>query len=145
MTKLTLTFVGRYTTKRDGTPLVTKAGKPYTSLRIKCAEYGDQFISGFDNATTRDWKVGDTVEAEVEKKGEYLNFSTPKPTGGLSQDDKDMLQKMYREIYAIRETMVVIKQLLEANGSIEKPEYPESNGATAFDEPEEVKAEDIPW
>lgn len=78
MEKLTLTFVGRYTTKKDGTPLVGKTGKPYTSLRIKCNEYGDKYLSGFDGAATQGWKEGDVVEVEVEQKGEYLNFSVPR-------------------------------------------------------------------
>lgn len=78
MEKVTLTFVGRYDTKKDGTPLLTKAGKPYTSLRIKCNEHGDKYLSGFDGSQTKDWKIGDTVDIEVEEKGEYLNFSVPK-------------------------------------------------------------------
>jgi hypothetical protein len=77
--KLTLTYVGRFTQKKDGTPLVTTAGRPYTSLRLKANEYGDKYISGFDNPQIAGWKIGDVVEADVETKGEYLNFSVPKP------------------------------------------------------------------
>lgn len=81
--KATLTFVGRYTTKKDGTPLVGGNGRPYTSLRIKTQEHGDKFLSSFDGPETKEWKVGDTVDIEVEQKGDFLNFSYPKkPRGG---------------------------------------------------------------
>lgn len=73
MTSLTLTFVRR-------TPKTSQAGKPYTSLSIKCNEYGDKYLSGFDGKETASWKVGDTVEADVEEKGQYLNFKVPKAT-----------------------------------------------------------------
>jgi len=82
METLKLTFVGRYDKKKDGTPLVSAKGKPYTSVRIKTEEYGDQYLSGFGGVGNANWKVGDTVEVEVEKKGEYLNFSLPKGSNG---------------------------------------------------------------
>lgn len=103
--KLTITFVGRYTTKKDGSPLIGANGKPYTSLRLKANEYGDKFLSGFDNAQTRGWKVGDTVEVDVEQKGEYLNFSVPqKPAGGAIE--LDMLRR------EISTNTTVLKQIL---------------------------------
>lgn len=74
----TLTFVGRYTTKKDGSALVSSQGKPYTSVRIKTQEHGDKFISGFGNAENAHWKAGDTVDIEVVQKGDYLNFTMPK-------------------------------------------------------------------
>lgn len=56
----------------------SRTGKPFTSLGIKTQEHGEKWLSGFDNAQTKDWKQGDTVEIEVEQKGDYLNFSVPK-------------------------------------------------------------------
>jgi len=62
----------------------SKTGKPFTSLGIKVAEgdYKDRWISGFDGLQTKEWKDGDTVEVEVEKKGDFLNFSLPKKDSG---------------------------------------------------------------
>lgn len=58
----------------------SKAGKPYVSVGIKCDAHGDRFINGFGNKENANWKVGDTVEVDIEQKGEYLNFSMPKAT-----------------------------------------------------------------
>lgn len=78
MTKLTLTKV--YTTNKDkeGNELKSKKGIPYTRMSIKAQEYGDKWISGFQNKDNKDWKEGDTVEVEIKENGEYLNFETPK-------------------------------------------------------------------
>ena len=75
--KVKLTSVQRYTTDKDNQPLKTKDGRPYTRITIRCAEYGDKFLSGFDNFQSQNWKQGDTVDIEVEQKGEYLNFKIP--------------------------------------------------------------------
>lgn len=62
-------------------PLTSKTtGKPFTSVRIKTREYPGKIISGFANVDNADWEVADVVEANVEQKGTYLNFSTPKNT-----------------------------------------------------------------
>ena len=66
-----------------------RTGKPFTSRGIKCNEYGEKWLSGFAGKENADWRVGDTVEVEVETKGEYLNFTTPKGTfqkGGTAPD-----------------------------------------------------------
>ena len=81
----TLTQVNRYTTKKDGSALVTSKGRAYTSIRIKTQEYGDKQISGFGNSENENWKVGDSVDITITPKGEYLNFEMPKRdsnTGG---------------------------------------------------------------
>lgn len=104
MEKVTLSFVGRYTTDKNNNPLVSKkTGKPYTSLRIKTNEHGDKYLSGFDSAETKEWKVGDVVEVEVEQKGEYLNFSVPKANhrpagGGMSEEQFALLMREVRAI-----------------------------------------------
>ena len=129
--KLTLTYAGRFTTKKDGSPLIGKNGRPYTSLRIKANEYGDKYISGFESAETKDWKAGDTVEADVEDTGQYLNFNVPKKqAGGMSADDMAYIK---RELTAIRQEQVMVRQLLQAKGQIPKADavsvdipYPEN-------------------
>ena len=87
MEKLTLTYVGRF-------PKKSKEGKDYTSISVKCREYGDKYLSGFGNAWNEKWKDGDVVEVDVTKKPaidkegkatEYINFSKPDPTTELSK------------------------------------------------------------
>lgn len=82
--KVTLTAVNR----KDR---VSKAGKPYVSLGIKTQEHADKWLSGFEGKQTKNWKVGDTVEIEVEQKGKYLNFSVPKLPEGYSFQNEDMV------------------------------------------------------
>jgi GH35 family endo-1,4-beta-xylanase len=78
--KLTLTKVYRNDKDKQGQPLRTKDGRAYTRLAVKCVEYGDKYISFFGHKDNASWKEGDTIEAEVEQRGEYLNGSTkPKP------------------------------------------------------------------
>src|ERR1700687_3657973 len=59
-----------------------KTGKPFTSLGLQTEEYGEKWMSGFNNTQTANWKAGDTVEIEVEQKGEYLNFNVPRKDSG---------------------------------------------------------------
>ena len=72
MTKITITAISRKE------KISTRTNKPFTSLGLKTQEHGEIWLSGFGNASNKDWKVGDTVDVEIVQKGEYLNFETPK-------------------------------------------------------------------
>jgi hypothetical protein len=138
--KQTLTFVARYTKDKMGNPLMTKTGKPYVSIRVKTNEHGDKFISGFGNAQNENWKVGDEVEMDIEQKGEYLNFTMPKPTDVLKGDLETVkidIERIYREVFAIRETLVMLRQLME------KAKVIPSNESAEY--PDEINPEDIPF
>ena len=78
-----LTKITRFTTYKDGKPLVTKDNRPYTRVRIQTNEHAGEWLSGFENADTAHWQEGDTVEINVKQAGIYLNFSTPKQTDVL--------------------------------------------------------------
>ena len=60
----------------------SKKGRPFTSLGLKCEEYGERWLSGFGNARNKDWKKGDKIEVEVENTGQYLNFTMPEEEKG---------------------------------------------------------------
>ena len=62
-----------------------RTGKAYVSRSIKTNEHGDKWISGFKGKENEGWREGDTVEVEIETKGEYLNFSVPK--GGTTRSN----------------------------------------------------------
>lgn len=146
MEKVTLTFVGRYTTKKDGSPLIGGNGKPYTSLRIKTNEHGDKFMSGFDNAQTKDWKVGDTVEIDVEQNGEYLNFSVPRAARPGSGMSSEQFERLYKEVYAARVTSVQILQALKDAGIVKdlvpgtSVEYPKETAKEVDWNPKDAEA-----
>ena len=115
-----MTFVGRYTKDKNDQPLVSKkTGKPYTSLRIKCNEYGDKYLSGFDGPATQSWKEGDTVEVEVKPNGEYLNFEVPRTNkgGGMSPEQFQMILQAIRDVGArIEKKVDDLRTALEAEG-----------------------------
>ena len=74
--KLTLTKIHRSNKDKDGKELIGKSGRPYTRVGIKTMQYGEKWLSGFENRQNANWREGDTVELVVEEKGEYLNFRT---------------------------------------------------------------------
>lgn len=123
MQQITLTKVIRYTTNKDGTPLVTKDGRPYTRVTIKAQEYGDKFISGFGNKDNASWKEGDRVEAIVEQKGEYLNFSTPKKEDATNEK----LQEILNAIVRLKIQLEVIKDAVvpKARATAQYNDFPD--------------------
>jgi len=80
METLKITRITRFTEDREGNPLITSKGKPYTRVLINTDKYEGQNISGFGNKMNQNWKEGDTIEVLVEKKGQWLNFKTQLPT-----------------------------------------------------------------
>lgn len=121
MKKITLTKVFRSDKDKNGNLLKTKDGRGYTKIAIKAQEYGDKWLSGFDNKITCNWKEGDVVEVDVEQKGEYLNFKT------VSE-----FQKLWLAIKEINTNLAEIRA---------------SNGMAAFGTDTEVKqvVEDNPF
>lgn len=66
-------------TAMNKTPRISKkTGKAFVSLGIKTDQHGDAWLSGFAGKENEAWAVGDTVEIDIQQKGEYLNFSVPK-------------------------------------------------------------------
>ena len=81
--KLTITRISRKSTDKDGNPLMTSDHRPYERLGIKVREYGEKWLSGFSSQWNQDWKEGDTVDADVEENGQYLNLKKPDPMSEL--------------------------------------------------------------
>lgn len=57
--------VGVFATKKDGTALMTKTGKPYKKATLKFTETGDKLVSSMVWDGNPDPKVGDVLEGEV--------------------------------------------------------------------------------
>lgn len=121
--KVTLTAVNR--TER----VSKKTGKPFTSLGIKTQEHGDKWLSGFDGKQTRNWKDGDTVDIDVEQKGDYLNFSVPKVPEGMSVPSEDMM--FIRNVLGrIVAQLDAIEEELKMKPKVDN--YPQDNGEPVF-------------
>lgn len=89
METITISKITRYSKNSDGDELVTRDGKPYVRVVIECDEHKGKKISGFGSIGNAQWKAGDKVQVEIEQKGEYLNFKTPKASGGSSFTEAD--------------------------------------------------------
>lgn len=140
MEKLTLTRVKR--TQRTS----SKTGRPFTSLGIQCKEYGDKWLSGFDGKETQDWVEGSVVEVEIEKKGDYVNFSVPKSShqkfdGGITKDDIALIN---RKLDAIFTEQKMIRGIL-ADAGMKKVERNSDGSPVPFQDMDEPKDGDLPW
>ena len=78
MEKVTITGIWRNTTDKQGNPLKSAKGFPYTKLSFKCKEHGDRYVGGFGNKDNEAWVVGSVVEVIIKENGQYLNFDMPK-------------------------------------------------------------------
>lgn len=88
------------TERKDGTPIVTKGGDPYTKVTIETINgtklYGNSFKEDDD---VRNWRDGETHKVIVEQNGEYLNFI---PADDVNQDNK-ILQEILKVLKEIRD------------------------------------------
>ena len=84
ITKITLTRVFATDKNKDGTPLMSKLGKPYSKMSIKCVEHGDKWLSGFKGKENEFWKEGDQVDVIVKQNGDFLNYDVPKAEDKLA-------------------------------------------------------------
>jgi hypothetical protein len=150
MQKLTLTRVFTTDKTKEGTPLISKKGIPYTKMSVKCVEYGDKWISGFKNKQNADWKEGMVVEAIITPNGEYINFSLLKAEDVAVANNS----KLETAIGSLRARLNLIEQKLGIkspedyaklnNTPSDYPtaEYPESEMANFSNQ---TRAEDIPF
>lgn len=138
--QITLTAVSR----KEKT---SKAGKPFTSVGIRCNEYGERWLSGFANKDNAGWKVGDTVEVDVETKGEYLNFSVPKasmsPLGNAGNAEiKNYLEfKIMPVLAQFHKELVIISERLnvalgsEKDDGFKMPDFSAADDKVGEDSP----------
>lgn len=140
--KITLTKIAKFTTKKDGSPLIGSNGRPYTSVRIQCNEHGAKWISGFEGAETKTWKEGDTVEVDIKENGEYLNFTTPKKVqSGMDEAQAYQIKQASESAYAANIGIQQLTKALRDAGVIKDPNkfvnntdvpYPDSEGDMPF-------------
>ncbi len=143
MEKVTLTKI--YTSDKDknGNKLMSKNNKPYTRMSIKAKEYGDQWISGFQNKDNQNWRENDTVELIIKKNGQYLNFEVPKIEDKVGQNMAQVtlaLARIEAKVDYIANALNLRQDAIEQSqkqpgGEPDTIEYPE----------EPINAEDIPF
>lgn len=140
---------------------VTGARGIQHNTRFTTNEMGEKSISGFFDQVLRpgDKITGEVVDKPgVDRNGNqvvYHNFTTARKapsTTGSFEPLMVAIQKTYAEAYASRQEIVMVRQLLQQQGVLPKPE-PVENTKTAFDEPAveeqetdfDIAPSDIPW
>lgn len=135
MNKITITRVFTSDKSKEGVPFKTKDGKPYTKLALKCVEYGESWLSGFQNARNANWKEGDTVEVlittQTGKDGKtYYNFSVPKTEDLLA----DRVSKL--ELWQLQVTAALAKSGVLGAQAKESTPTPSPSNSPSEPEPE---------
>jgi hypothetical protein len=103
------------TALKDTERVSKSTGRPFTSRAIKTEEHGDKWLSGFAGKDNASWKVGDTVEIEVEQKGEFTNFSVPKGSFSKTPGSPDLNRvevKMDAGFNSLRTELQMMKTVL---------------------------------
>jgi len=96
---ITISRVSFIDKDKEGNPLKSKTGKPYTRCLLDATD--GRKMSGFANPTNRNWHQGDSVEVDVEQNGIYWNFKMPekKEGGTVNQEQMDRMEKMLTAIH----------------------------------------------
>lgn len=78
-----ITKVYSTNTKKDGTPIVNKFGKPMWRVGLKVQEHGDVWVNGFLSFDPKDWEgkekeiiITETFDSVVHKN--ILKFEVPR-------------------------------------------------------------------
>ena len=71
MEKIEILGIWHNSKSKAGKEYISSKGKPYELCSIKDDK---GYLSGFGNAQTKSWKIGDEIEVEVEMNGQYRNF-----------------------------------------------------------------------
>lgn len=86
--QVTLTKISIQDKKKDGSPMVTKKGKPFRTIGIQTKEHADKWLSGFlweQGEEMETWQSGQQVNILVEQNGQYLNFKVPNRSDALEE------------------------------------------------------------
>jgi hypothetical protein len=128
--KVVISRIGHFDKDKQGNPLKSKTGKPYTRCIIDLVD--GRKVSGFGNSKTQGWSAGAEVEIEITKSGEYLNFSVPKvEQGGMNEQDRERMRRMEGSLVNINEHVM---RLYKHAGIDKTPEYPKYDKPVDFGE-----------
>jgi hypothetical protein len=133
-----------YETKKDGTPLTTKAGKPYKKVLIDvdrdCIEDGEfegkLSMLDFDN-TTDNWTVGFGITGKIIHDGSYWNFELPRT------DKRPDYKDLERRIRALEEKAGIVTPRAEAWNTMKEITTPKDALDFSKKVLEPVKEEDL--
>jgi hypothetical protein len=112
---------------KNGNPLMSRTGKPYSKISITADE---KMYSGFAGKWNETWKIGDEIDVEIEEaqyNGKtYYNIKAPASAkgGGFGGNT----QVMEGLLGSIDTKLSKIVELLQKNKSVELPVFNEGEG-----------------
>lgn len=137
--KIKITKIARYTTDKNGQPLIFKSGKnegkPYTSVRLQSDQHGERWISGFGDDINAKWTEGQEVDIMIEEKGQYLNFTMPSKVGVLAETVKEQQSVLTEIAFKVGLNHMLLQEIAKKVGVVKaepKVDYPEYTGEPDF-------------
>ncbi len=137
-----MTKISRFDKDKDGQPLKTRDGRPYTRVLINTEQY-EKGLSGFENQDTKNWNVGDEVEVEVEKKGDYLNFKTIKAQDKSLAELDGKIEDILNKITGIGLRIGVLADYIMENNP-KKKTYPVNDAPMPFEDITPLRPDEEP-
>lgn len=134
-----------------GKPFITSKGEPYktASLTSENGNKAKMFIWNNEPeklAEVQSWRSGDTVEVEITKKGEHINFNLPKFAPALKENPKTLntatpQSRMLTNADLVPKRPIVdpIKQIAEDFGGEVYGQDPDEHT------PDPISGDEIPW
>ena len=132
MQEYTIKRVSTSDKKADGTPLISRANKPFLKVGIQVAEYGETWINGlwFDGPCP--WKEGDKVQLVI-KDEEYNGKISKKFELPRKEDKQNKLnEQILNSLTSLHLKIDAIGQLLTPKRKDDHPEMDETNNVDQF-------------
>lgn len=112
MSQHTLLSVISMTTRKDGSALVNKNGKPFSLVKIQVDHNGNSiYATGFDNVPltyAKDWKVGDQVDIDIVENGSWQGmpqYNFKKAGTGKSSP----LTQVFEKLKVLEERILILE------------------------------------
>lgn len=122
-----------------------RTNKPYTSVGLQVAEYGETWINGFGNAENAQWKEGDKVELNIVDKEYTAKDGTLKKSKNFESPKKeDKVAKALENLLVIlTKHTLLLEELVEAKRKDEKAKIPGTEIDYPMPEDEGLEEDDM--
>ncbi len=99
--KIKITKIYRSDKNKKGEPFINKYGNAYQRIAIQTDKHDDKWVGGFGDDTTGKWDIGDEVNIDIEKDGDWLNFKIAKEISNDLADLMDRVTLLEREVKSL--------------------------------------------
>lgn len=141
-------------TKKDGSPLITRNGKPYHSVTIVSESGNKAYMNIWEDQQhllpiVSTWKPGSVVDVEIERGERSNSFTlatvTAPQVSGVTREEFKALQDRVHWLETAMKVGKTAEQVAEQYGGEVQEEFPPVPPMPPHPTAEPIKAEDIPW